>query len=68
MTTQTSKSVVWGVVLLVECVVRVVGACTVPVDTTVWLGSVILIGAMAVPSWSVVRLPPSSWRCCSSVR
>ncbi|MFG2555231.1 VC0807 family protein [Streptomyces sp. NPDC048581] len=41
-------SVVWGVVLLVECVVRVVGAYTVPVDTMVWLGSVILIGSMAV--------------------
>ncbi|SDN12469.1 hypothetical protein SAMN04487981_103653 [Streptomyces sp. cf386] len=41
-------SVVWGVVLLVECVVRVVGAYTVPVDTMVWLGSVILIGSMTL--------------------
>jgi hypothetical protein len=41
-------SVVWGVVLLAECVVRVVGAYTLPVDTMVWLGSVILIGAMAL--------------------
>ncbi|MCX4764080.1 hypothetical protein OG562_24595 [Streptomyces sp. NBC_01275] len=41
-------SVVWGVVLLVECVVRIVGAYTVPVDTMVWLGSVIMIGAMVV--------------------
>ncbi|MGW6912162.1 VC0807 family protein [Streptomyces sp. NPDC054940] len=41
-------SVVWGVVLLVECVVRVVGAYMVPVDTMVWLGSVILIGSMAL--------------------
>ncbi|MFF0158543.1 VC0807 family protein [Streptomyces sp. NPDC005263] len=41
-------SVVWGVVLLTECVVRVVGAYTVPVDTMVWLGTVIMIGAMVV--------------------
>jgi hypothetical protein len=41
-------SLVWGVVLLGECVVRIVGAYTVPVDTMVWLGSVILIGAMLV--------------------
>jgi hypothetical protein len=41
-------SVVWGVVLLAECVVRVVGAYTLPVDTMVWLGSVILAAAMAL--------------------
>ena len=41
-------SVVWGVVLLGECVVRVVGAYTLPVDTMVWLGSVIMIVAMAL--------------------
>ncbi|MGW7208153.1 VC0807 family protein [Streptomyces sp. NPDC054837] len=41
-------SVVWGVVLLVECAARVVGAYTLPVDTMVWLGSVILAGAMAL--------------------
>ena len=41
-------SVVWGVVLLAECVVRVVGAYTVPVDTMVWLGGVIMAVAMAV--------------------
>ncbi|WP_030619635.1 VC0807 family protein [Streptomyces fulvoviolaceus] len=41
-------SVVWGVVLLVECVARVVGAYTVPVDTMVWLGSVVLAGAMTL--------------------
>ncbi|MER6979264.1 VC0807 family protein [Streptomyces carpinensis] len=40
-------SVVWGVALLAECVVRVVGAYTVPVDTMVWLGSVIMVVAMA---------------------
>ncbi|MFE1881933.1 VC0807 family protein [Streptomyces diastatochromogenes] len=41
-------SVVWGVALLAECVARVVGAYTVPVDTMVWLGTVFLIGAMAI--------------------
>ncbi|NEB00207.1 VC0807 family protein [Streptomyces sp. SID13726] len=41
-------SVVWGVILLTECVVRVVGAYTVPVDTMVWLGSVIMVVAMTL--------------------
>ncbi|MFI5680735.1 VC0807 family protein [Streptomyces cellulosae] len=41
-------SVVWGVVLLGECVVRVVGAYTLPVDTMVWLGTVIMVVAMAL--------------------
>lgn len=41
-------SVVWGVVLLAECVARIVGAYTVPVDTMVWLGSVVMVGAMVL--------------------
>jgi hypothetical protein len=41
-------SIVWGVALLVECVVRVVGAYTVPVDTMVWLGTVILLAAIGI--------------------
>ncbi|MER6961827.1 VC0807 family protein [Streptomyces sp. NPDC000618] len=41
-------SVVWGVVLLAECVVRVVGAYTVPVDTMVWLGSVVMVVAIGL--------------------
>ncbi|MGW1605408.1 VC0807 family protein [Streptomyces eurythermus] len=41
-------SVVWGLVLLAECVVRAVGAYTVPVDTMVWLGSVVLVVTMAI--------------------
>ncbi|MET7457016.1 VC0807 family protein [Streptomyces sp. NPDC005574] len=41
-------SMVWGAVLLAECVVRVVGAYTLPVDTMVWLGSVIMIVAMVL--------------------
>ncbi|MFG2790656.1 VC0807 family protein [Streptomyces sp. NPDC048419] len=41
-------SVVWGVALLAECVARVVGAYTIPVDTMVWLGGVLMIGVMAL--------------------
>lgn len=41
-------SLVWGVVLLTECVVRVVGAYTLPVDTMVWVGNVIMVVAMGV--------------------
>ncbi|KMS68873.1 membrane protein [Streptomyces viridochromogenes] len=41
-------SLVWGVVLLTECVVRVVGAYTLPVDTMVWLGNVIMVVAMGL--------------------
>ncbi|MEV5877059.1 VC0807 family protein [Streptomyces sp. NPDC052101] len=41
-------SVVWGLVLLAECVARAVGAYTIPVDTMVWLGNVFLIGAMVI--------------------
>jgi intracellular septation protein A len=41
-------SLVWGVALLAECAARIVGAYTVPVDTMVWLGSVILAGTIAL--------------------
>ncbi|MFE9604562.1 VC0807 family protein [Streptomyces hokutonensis] len=41
-------SLVWGVALLGECVARVVGAYTLPVDTMVWLGTVVMIGTMGV--------------------
>ncbi|MFI6344813.1 VC0807 family protein [Streptomyces sp. NPDC050560] len=41
-------SLVWGFALLGECVVRVIGAYSVPVDTMVWLGNVILAVAMTV--------------------
>ncbi|SES50024.1 hypothetical protein SAMN04487983_11044 [Streptomyces sp. yr375] len=41
-------SLVWGVVLLTECVLRVVGAYTVPVDTMVWLGSVVMVVAIGL--------------------
>lgn len=41
-------SLVWGALLLGECAVRVVGVYTLPVDTMVWLGTVILVVAMAL--------------------
>jgi hypothetical protein len=41
-------SLVWGVVLLAECVVRVVGAYTLPVDTMVWGGNVVMVVAMGM--------------------
>ncbi|MEU7132340.1 VC0807 family protein [Streptomyces sp. NPDC046261] len=39
-------SVVWGTALLAEAVARVVGVYTLPVDTMVWLGNVILAFAL----------------------
>lgn len=41
-------SVVWGVALLGECAVRAVGAYTVPVETMVWAGQLVLVAAMVV--------------------
>ncbi|MGV9630955.1 VC0807 family protein [Streptomyces sp. NPDC003487] len=41
-------SLVWGTVLLLECVVRVVGAYTIPIDTMVWLGSVLMVVSMGL--------------------
>ncbi|AKJ11636.1 membrane protein [Streptomyces incarnatus] len=41
-------SSVWGGALLLECVSRILGAYTLPVDTMVWLSTVFLIGFMAV--------------------
>ncbi|WP_327695529.1 VC0807 family protein [Streptomyces sp. NBC_00459] len=39
-------SVVWGVALLGECVARIVGVYVLPVDTMVWLGTLVMVGAM----------------------
>nr|WSW69161.1 hypothetical protein OG461_24870 [Streptomyces sp. NBC_00995] len=41
-------SAVWGVALLGECVVRAVGAYTVPVETMVWAGTVVMVAAMVL--------------------
>ncbi|MFF6997912.1 VC0807 family protein [Streptomyces sp. NPDC008313] len=41
-------SLVWGAALLGECVLRAVGAYTVPVDTMVWLGSVVMVATMVL--------------------
>ncbi|TJZ46281.1 hypothetical protein FCH28_26780 [Streptomyces piniterrae] len=39
-------SLIWGTVLLVECVAKVIGAYTVPVHTMVWLGTVLTVVAL----------------------
>ena len=39
-------SLVWGVALLAECIVRVCCAFTVPVGTMVWLSTVLTVGAI----------------------
>ncbi|MFD0340359.1 VC0807 family protein [Streptomyces sp. NPDC127117] len=39
-------SAVWGAALLGECVVRAVGAYTLPVETMVWLGTVVMVATM----------------------
>jgi hypothetical protein len=41
-------SLVWGTVLLGECVARIVGAYTLPVETMVWLGTVVMVAAMVL--------------------
>jgi hypothetical protein len=41
-------SLIWGGALLAECVARLIGAFTLPIETMVWLSSVMLIGAIAV--------------------
>lgn len=41
-------SVIFGTVLLVECVVKVVGVYTLPVSVMVWLGSVLLAVAIGI--------------------
>jgi hypothetical protein len=39
-------SLAWGIALLVECIVRVCCAFTVPVGTMVWLSTVLTAGAI----------------------
>ncbi|MGX5184610.1 VC0807 family protein [Streptomyces avermitilis] len=41
-------SLIWGVALLGECVLRVVGAYTLPIDTMVGLGTVVMITTMVL--------------------
>ncbi|WP_405841670.1 hypothetical protein OG528_26100 [Streptomyces platensis] len=39
-------SLIWGTVLLVECMAKVIGAYTIPVHTMVWLGTVLVLVAV----------------------
>src|SRR5215813_307356 len=41
-------STIWGVTLLAECAARLAGAYLLPVTTMVWLGTVMMLGALAV--------------------
>ncbi|MEV6125070.1 VC0807 family protein [Streptomyces sp. NPDC052077] len=41
-------TVVWGTAFVVECAVRTAGAYSVPVDTMVWLGTVVLVATMVL--------------------
>ncbi|MFI1759339.1 VC0807 family protein [Streptomyces sp. NPDC020571] len=41
-------SAVWGVAFVGECGLRIVGVYTLPVDTMVWLGTVVMIVTMVV--------------------
>ncbi|MEU6172921.1 VC0807 family protein [Streptantibioticus parmotrematis] len=44
----SNVSLLWGLGLLGDCVLRVIGAYTLPVDTMVWMSTVILVGAVLV--------------------
>ncbi|MGX1853365.1 VC0807 family protein [Streptomyces sp. NPDC055299] len=39
-------SLIWGTVLLTECVLKAIGAYTIPVHTMVWLGTVLTLVAI----------------------
>jgi hypothetical protein len=41
-------SAIWGTALLADCVARLAGAFTLPVTTMVWLGTVMLLGAIGL--------------------
>jgi len=41
-------TVIWGVIVLAECVIRVAGAYTLPISTMVWLSTVLVIGAIGL--------------------
>jgi hypothetical protein len=41
-------SAIWGVLLLADCVARLVGAYTLPVTTMVWLSTVLTLGAIGL--------------------
>ncbi|GAA1916720.1 VC0807 family protein [Streptantibioticus ferralitis] len=41
-------TLIWGAMLLAECVARVIGAFTLPVSTMIWLSNVLLIAAIVL--------------------
>jgi len=43
-------SVIWGVALLADCAVRLIGAYTLPVAVMVWLGTVLILATIVLAS------------------
>jgi hypothetical protein len=43
-------SLIWGLALLADCAARLIGACTLPVSTMVWLGTVLILGTIVLAS------------------
>jgi hypothetical protein len=41
-------NLIWGTVLLGECVARMVGVFTLPISTMIWLSTVLLLGAIVI--------------------
>ncbi|GAA2250001.1 MULTISPECIES: VC0807 family protein [Kitasatospora] len=41
-------SLIWGTVLVAECVAKVIGAYTLPVATMAWMGTVFLVAAILI--------------------
>jgi hypothetical protein len=53
---QRVNTSVWGIALLVECVLRVIGAFTLPLHVMVWLGPVLLVASMVLAMVISVRI------------
>jgi hypothetical protein len=49
---ERAHSLIWGALLVLECLARVVGAYTLPLATMAWLPTVLLIGAIGVASFA----------------
>ncbi|MFF4542332.1 VC0807 family protein [Streptomyces aureus] len=47
-TAERTFSLVWGTVLLTECIAKAVGAYTLPIDTMVWLGTVVTVASLVL--------------------
>jgi len=52
-------SAIWGGALLADCAARIAGACTLPVTTMAWLGTVMILAAIgaATVAGSIAAVP-----------